>query len=98
MPHPNAINPATGRRYGWEAEQAKAKAESLDAVHQQIRLLKRQEKALKARDNLLDFVEFTSPHPEDPNDVGRSAYEPAAFHKAIARELERVESLSLIHI
>ncbi len=92
MPHPNAINPATGRRYGWEAEQAKAKAESLDAVHQQIRLLKRQEKALKARDNLLDFVEFTSPHPEDPNDVGRSAYEPAAFHKAIARELERVES------
>lgn len=90
MPHPNAINPATGRRYGWEAEQAKAKAESLDAVHQQIRLLKRQEMALKARDDFMTFIKFTMPDPEHPNDVTLSRYKNARHHDATAAAIEAV--------
>lgn len=86
------INPKTGKRVSWEREQAALKAaETADVeLHKQIGLLKRQQKALEARDKLLPFVKFTMPDPEDPNDVERSRYKDAKHHRAIARVLEEV--------
>lgn len=95
MPNPNAINPRTNKRYGWEAAQAQAKADAKanpapdDAKH--LALLKRQKKALEARDDLLAFIEFTMPHPDAPSDVEVSAYRAALHHRAIIKVVEAVE-------
>lgn len=95
MPNPNATNPRTGKRYGWEAAQAQAKADAKanpapdDAKH--LALLKRQKKALEARDDLLAFIEFTMPHPDAPSDVEVSAYRAALHHRAIIKVVEAVE-------
>lgn len=93
MPRKTAINPRTGKRLDWEAEQAAKKANEADvaSIHQQIGLLKRQQKALEARDRFLSFIKFTMPDPEDPGDVERSAYNDALHHRASARVLEEVE-------
>ena len=87
MPNPNHVNPRTGLRYGYEAEQAKKKAESPEAIEQQIALLERLKTAKQAHDDLLTFTKFTMPDPTDPGDVHKSAYEPAAVHIAVAKEL-----------
>lgn len=93
MPHPNAINPLTGKRYSWEAEQRRLKEADIDvqrkAVRKEIALLERAQKALKARSSLLDFTQFTMPDPEDPNDVSRSRYEAADFHRAVCATLDQ---------
>ncbi len=60
-------------------------------LERNIALLKRQQKALSARDCLMDFTKFTMPDPEDPNDVARSVYDNALHHDAIARVIEEVE-------
>lgn len=95
MPHPNRVNPATNKRYGWEEEQARLKAadpnEELKQIEQRLALLKRQQKAMQSRDELLTFTQFTMPDPEDPNDVEKSMYQPAKFHRAIAQHLEQLE-------
>jgi predicted phage terminase large subunit-like protein len=91
MPAPNAINPRTGKRYGWEAAQAAKPRDDTGDIRKQLALLKRQKKAVEARDDLIKFVEFTMPDPEDPNDVERSRYKPTYFHRAIARHLEQME-------
>lgn len=90
-PNDNRINPATGKRYSWEAEQAAAKAQDPKQLQKQIDLLERLAVAKKAQDDLLTFTRFTMPDPETPNDVERSRYHAAPFHKAVARALEAVE-------
>lgn len=90
MPAPNHINPLTGRRYDWEAKQREAKGDEVRELHKQIALMERQQLALQARDDLIKFTCFTDPHPEDPNDITRSAYEPAPFHREVAKVLEAV--------
>lgn len=86
------INPKTGKRYAWEAEQAAAKAAATDmkAVNAQLGLLKRAQKALQARDDFLTFIKFTSPDPVDPNDVEKSSYKDAKHHRAIAKVIESI--------
>lgn len=84
MPHPNQINPATGRRYGFDAEQARKKAESPEAMQQELALLERLKVAAEAREHLLPYMKFVMPDPTDPGDVTKSAYEPAAVHIAVA--------------
>ncbi len=54
-------------------------------------ILKRQQKALRARDNFIDYCEFMSPDPEDPDDAGKSAYEVGDHHRFLAQKLERIE-------
>ena len=68
-----------------------AKPASKDNTLQRLALLKRQQKAQHARTGFMDFVKFTAPDPEDPNDVERSRYKNARHHDAIARVLEEVE-------
>ena len=65
-------------------------APSLEDLQRGLRLLKRQQKALSARENLMDFVKFTSPDPDDPDDAEKSRYKNARHHDAIARVLEEV--------
>lgn len=64
---------------------------TLDEIEKNIRLLKLQQKALESREGLMPFIKFTSPDPEDPNDVERSTYQSALHHEAIARVVEEVE-------
>lgn len=90
MARRGAINPKTGKRLDWEAEQAVARQVDTTELNKQIGLLKRQQKALEARDRFLPFIKFTSPDPEDPDDVERSKYKDAKHHRAIARVIEEV--------
>jgi predicted phage terminase large subunit-like protein len=90
MPRASAVNPKTGKRYGWEEEQRLARQEDVGEIHKQIGLLKRQQKAIEARDRFLPFIKFTSPDPEDPNDIELSKYKDAKHHRAIARVIEEV--------
>lgn len=90
MPRKGAINPKTGKRYEWEAEQREQRGADLADINKQIGLLKRQQKALEARTSFLPFIKFTSPDPEDPNDVERSRYKDAKHHRAVARVLEAI--------
>lgn len=57
----------------------------------ELRAVLRQQAILDAREKFMPFVKFTSPDPEDPNDVERSRYKNARHHDAIARVLEEVE-------
>lgn len=89
---PYRINPVTGKRVDWEEEQAALKAADPSNIQKQISLLKRQQKAVLARDNLITFTEFMSPDPADPNDTEKTTYEAAPFHRAVAKALEDVEN------
>lgn len=63
---------------------------SLSQINEELRLLKRQQKILSARENFMDFVKYTSPHPEDPNDVEMSTYQNAKHHDVVAAAVEEV--------
>lgn len=93
----NQINPLTGKRRGWEEEQARKKAESPEAMEQELALLERLQKAAEAKEHLLPFIQFTMPDPEDPSDVKKSAYEVAPFHQRIGDVLVQFENGTLKH-
>lgn len=86
MPHPNHINPRTGKRYDFVDPQ-----KQIDAMKSQIAAAQRLEKALVARDDLLEFTKFTMPDPEAMNDLSRTRYEAAKFHVEVAKALQAVE-------
>lgn len=92
----NPVNPITGKRREWEAAQAAAKAAAQEndpvAIQRHVELLERQKRVLQAREDLLAFTQFTMPDPEDINNVHKTRYEAAQFHKIVARHLEEVES------
>lgn len=75
-------------KFGLEDELAKIEQEG---AQRQLALLKRQQRAMQARDDFMTFVKFTSPDPEDPNDIDRSRYKDAKHHCAIAKVIEEVE-------
>lgn len=79
------------RRAKFEAREAAVAAQTKAAAEaRQLALLKRQQQALKARDNLIDFTKFTMPDPDAPNDVSRSVYKAARHHVGIAKAIEQV--------
>jgi predicted phage terminase large subunit-like protein len=89
MPHQNAKNPVTGKRYGWvDPKQAE---KELAAINQQIAIIERQQRILQARDRLLTFTQFTMPDAEEPGNINKSTYKAAPFHEEIAKALEAVE-------
>jgi hypothetical protein len=87
LTHDQRINPATGRRFGWEAQQAANKARDPKAIAQEIALLERLAVAKKAHDDLLTFTQFTMPDPAAPNDVTKSRYKAAKLHVEVAKAL-----------
>ena len=60
-------------------------------LERNIALLKRQQRANQARDDLMVFTKFTTPDPADPSNVDASLYENALHHDAIAATLQEVE-------
>lgn len=52
--------------------------------------LVRQTVIVKAREDFMTYVKFTTPSSEDPDDVTKSRYQNARHHDAIARALEEV--------
>ena len=101
MPNPNHVNPRTGLRYGFEAEQKRKKeadpAFQQKQLEEELALLERQEAAMKARGNLLDFMKFVMPDPTAPGDVKRSSYEPAKVHEVVADILTKFVKQELLH-
>jgi predicted phage terminase large subunit-like protein len=98
---PHEINPLTGKRYAWEAEQeakraADPKAQAAE-LKKELALLERQQAILDARDHLMPFSRFVMPDPEAPNDVTRSLYEPAAVHDEVAGILTKFVKEELRH-
>lgn len=87
--HHHSINPKTGRRYAWEAEQAALNASAVQAkeVEKTLGVAKRIQRAQEARDDLLTFTKFTMPDPEASTDVDRSAYQDAKVHRVVAKIL-----------
>lgn len=94
MPKPTDINPNTGKRYNYVPPEKRGREheEELKAYAKQMQLLQRAKAAADAREDLMAFTKFTMPHVEDPEDVTRSAYEPAPFHYQVAKVLEQVVS------
>ena len=65
-----------------------SKAEDLD---KKIAAAKRQKKAIECRSSFLDFVKYTMPDPDDPDDIEQSMFKDAKHHRALAKVLEKVE-------
>lgn len=89
MPRPDAINPKTGKRFDFVDPRQQDR--DTRAISTEIALLERQRVALLSRERFMPFIKFTSPDPEDPNDVTKSKYKNAKHHDAFARVLEEVE-------
>jgi predicted phage terminase large subunit-like protein len=89
MPRPTDINPKTGKRFNFIDPEHKDPDVSF--LSNQAVMLKRNLKAVEARDKLMSFIKYTSPDPEAPNDPDRSRYKNARHHDAIARVIEEVE-------
>lgn len=95
----SSVNPITGRRKSWEADQAKAKAAKAAAsaeqltdreLAEQISVMKRQHAANLAQTRFMPFIRFTMPDLDAPSDVDRSRYQNAKHHDALARAIEEV--------
>lgn len=96
MPHPNHINPDTGKRYGF-VDPRKEQTKALRAVEKQVAVAKRMAAAADARGDLMAFTRFTMPDPEDPNDVARSRYEAAKFQIYVAKVITKFLKGELQH-
>ena len=84
-------NPVTRKSYEWEERQAALKAQDPAHIAKHVAMLKRQQAAMLARDSLIKYTLFTSPHPSDPDNIEMSTYEPAPFHERVAEALEELE-------
>ena len=58
---------------------------------QKIEAAKRQKKAIECRTSFLDFVKYTMPDADDPDDIEISMFKDAKHHRALAKVLEKVE-------
>jgi predicted phage terminase large subunit-like protein len=56
-----------------------------------LSLLKRKQKALHAKDDLISFVEYIHPDPNAPQDIDLTSYSAQKHHRVIAAGLEQVE-------
>lgn len=76
------------------AQRAEARRRALEA---ELRDLRRLEASIRAPEKLMVYSRLVAPHPEAPDDVTRSTYEPEAFHDHIATILERLAKGELKH-
>ena len=63
----------------------------ISELDKKIAAAKRQQRALECRDDLLKFVKFTMPDPDDPDNLELSMFKDAKHHRALAKVLEKVE-------
>ena len=62
-----------------------------DELDKKIASARRLKKAIECRTSFLDFVKYTMPDPEDPDDIDLSMFKDAKHHRALAKVLEKVE-------
>jgi predicted phage terminase large subunit-like protein len=79
---------STARARYLKAKRAEQEASRLERG---VKIADRQKVAVEARDDLLKYIHFTMPDPEDISDTARSRYKDAKHHRKIARALEEVE-------
>ena len=72
------------------AEEKRRRAEIAE-MEQQLLAATRLLRTKQARESLIAFTGMTMPHPESPDDVDRSRYEPVRHHATICAALEEVE-------
>ena len=67
------------------------KEKHLTDLAKKIEAAKRQKLAIECRTNFLDFVKYSMPDPDDPDDIEQSMFKDAKHHRALAKVLEKVE-------
>lgn len=60
------------------------------SINAALLVARRNLKIVKARENLLDFIEYCMPDPEHPDDVTKSQFQAKAYHKCLIEGMERV--------
>jgi predicted phage terminase large subunit-like protein len=61
-------------------------------IQKNLKLLKRQQAAMNARDDLIEFSRFIMPDKLDRSDASKSEYDPQLHHRAIAAALQEAEA------
>lgn len=63
----------------------------VDLLIQQRQAFSRQQKRLRARDHMLDFMQLTTPDPDNPKDTDKSLYEMTPLARLLSQIIERVD-------
>ena len=66
-------------------------AKVLNDLDKKIAAAKRQKLALECRTSFIDFVKYTMPDADDPENIDESMFKDAKHHRALAKVLEKVE-------
>lgn len=66
-------------------------AKALNELEKKIAAAKRQKKAIECRSSFIDFVKYTMPDADDPENIDESMFKDAKHHRALAKVLEKVE-------
>jgi predicted phage terminase large subunit-like protein len=66
-------------------------AKVLNELENKIAAAKRQKRAIECRTSFIDFVKYTMPDADDPENIDESMFKDAKHHRALAKVLEKVE-------
>jgi predicted phage terminase large subunit-like protein len=69
--------------------------QDLHAAKQVLKAAERLDAALRARDGLLDYAQFTTPDPKDPEDARKSRYVATAHGRLLCQIVEKIERREL---
>lgn len=75
-----------------DAKPISAREQAIRDTERVIAAAKRQQKVLKARTSLRDFIELLMPDPEAPDDVERSLFQCEPHHRILIEMVEAVEA------
>ena len=62
-----------------------------DELDKKIASARRLKKAIECRSSFVDFVKYTMPDADDPENIDQSMFKDAKHHRALAKVLEKVE-------
>ena len=62
-------------------------AKVLNELENKIAAAKRQKRAIECRTSFIDFVKYTMPDADDPENIDESMFKDAKHHRALARSV-----------
>lgn len=68
-----------------------SEAKRFDELDKKIASARRLKKAIECRTSFVDFVKYTMPDADDPENIDESMFKDAKHHRALAKVLEKVE-------
>jgi len=68
-----------------------SEAKRFDELDKKIASARRLKKAIECRSSFVDFVKYTMPDADDPENIDESMFKDAKHHRALAKVLEKVE-------